>query len=77
MEVTVVLRFVASLLVVVGLNLHYVLFGRPFLERPLTSRPVLSLAGGVLSLARGCALSRARASASRARARSAKRFGGG
>ena len=35
----------AATLVATGLifNVHYVLFGRPFLEGPLTSRPVLTL----------------------------------
>jgi acetyl esterase/lipase len=31
------------------LNLHYVLFGRPFLEGPLTSRPFLALGNTVVA----------------------------
>ena len=47
-EIMLVPRLAAALAAALMLNLHYVLLGRPFLEGPLTSRPVLALGNTVV-----------------------------
>ena len=43
-----VARLIAALTIVLTFNLHYVCLGRPFLEGPLTSRPVLAVGNRVV-----------------------------